>query len=83
MNETQKPGEENKRLVIVYRAPDEQTALTVQSFLDAEGIEARVTAQQVPWYDGVLAMGQGYWGDISVIEDDVESASKVIRDNFE
>jgi hypothetical protein len=50
--------------------------------LEAEGIETLVTAQQVPWYDGVLAMGQGYWGDVSVMEDDVERATLVIRDNF-
>ncbi|MCP4230020.1 MAG: DUF2007 domain-containing protein [bacterium] len=83
MNETTQTGDEEKRLVIVYRAPDEQTALTVKSFLEAEGIEVLVTAQQVPWYDGVLAMGQGYWGDVSVIEDDVERAAQVIKDNFE
>ncbi len=83
MNETNKPSPEEKRLVIVYRAPDEQTALTVKSFLEAEGIKTLVTAQQVPWYDGILAMGQGYWGDISVIEDDAESAARVIKDNFE
>jgi len=83
MNETDKTGEEGKRLVIVYRAPDEQTALTVQSFLEAEGIQALVTAQQVPWYDGVLAMGQGYWGDVAVMEDDAEQAALVIKDNFE
>jgi hypothetical protein len=83
MNDTQKTGDEDKRLIIIYRAPDEQTALTVQSFLEAEGIETLVTSQQVPWYDGVLAMGQGYWGDVAVMEDDAESAARVIKDNFE
>lgn len=79
----QVPSIEDKKLVVVYRAPDEQTALTVKSFLEAEGIEALVTAQQVPWYDGILAMGQGYWGDVSVMEDDEERATRVIKDNFE
>lgn len=74
---------EDKKLVVVYRAPDEQTALTVKSFLEAEGIETLVTAQQVPWYDGILAMGQGYWGDVSVMEDDEGRATRVIKDNFE
>ncbi|UCH77955.1 MAG: DUF2007 domain-containing protein [Candidatus Coatesbacteria bacterium] len=63
---------------VVFRAGSEAEAIRVQEALEAAGIEARVVSQQVPWYDGVLVVGQGYWGDIMVFEKDAAEAQRVI-----
>lgn len=64
---------------IVFRARSEPEALRVAAALEEAGIEAQVISQQVPWYNGVLVVGQGYWGEIMVFEKDRESAEKVIE----
>ncbi len=63
---------------VAFRAANEQEAHAVAGVLAAEGIEARVVGQQVPWYDGVLIMGQGYWGNVVVFEKDLEKAQEII-----
>lgn len=63
---------------VVFRAASEAEAIRVQEALEEAGIEARVVSQQVPWYDGVLVVGQGYWGDIMVFEKDAAEAQRVI-----
>jgi hypothetical protein len=63
---------------VVFRARSEPEAVRVTDALREAGIEARVVSQQVPWYDGVLVLGQGYWGEIMVFEKDREAAAKII-----
>jgi hypothetical protein len=64
---------------IVYRARSEPEAVRVADALEEAGVEAQVISQQVPWYNGVLVVGQGYWGEIMVFEKDRETAEKVIE----
>jgi predicted nucleic acid-binding protein len=63
---------------VVFRARSEAEAIRVHEALEAAGIEARVVSQQVPWYNGVLVVGQGFWGDIMVFEKDALAAEGVI-----
>lgn|GEM_PF-952321 len=63
---------------VVFRARSEPEALRVADALQEAGIDAQVVSQQVPWYDGVLVMGQGYWGEIMVFAKDREAAAKII-----
>jgi hypothetical protein len=63
---------------VVFRAASEPEALRVADALREAGIDAQVVSQQVPWYNGVLVVGQGFWGDIMVFEKDREEAARVI-----
>lgn len=65
----------------VYKAPDELAAITMQKVLESEGIESWIQSVQVPWYDGIMKMVEGYWGKVVVFEDQEEAAGKVIE-NF-
>jgi len=64
---------------IVFRARSEPEAIRVADALEEAGVEAQVVSQQVPWYNGVLVVGQGYWGEIMVFEKDRERAQNVIE----
>ncbi|NIT37133.1 MAG: hypothetical protein GTN49_11660 [candidate division Zixibacteria bacterium] len=64
---------------VVFRARSEPEAVRVADALREAGIEARIVSQQVPWYDGVLIMGQGFWGDIMVFEKDRGEAERIIE----
>jgi hypothetical protein len=63
---------------VVFRAGSEPEALRVADALREAGVDAQVVSQQVPWYNGVLVVGQGYWGEIMVFEKDREEAARVI-----
>jgi hypothetical protein len=63
---------------VVFRAASEPEALRVADALREAGIDAQVVSQQVPWYNGVLVVGQGFWGDIMVFEKDRDEAARVI-----
>lgn len=65
---------------IVFRARSEPEAIRAADALEEAGVEAQIISQQVPWYDGVLVVGQGYWGEIMVFEKDREKAEKVIEE---
>jgi hypothetical protein len=64
---------------VVFRARSEGEAIRVADALREADIDARVISQQVPWYDGVLVMGQGYWGEIMVFEKDRAEAERIIE----
>jgi hypothetical protein len=64
MNNEEQGQTEN--LVVVFRAQDEVTANIVLGLLVGEDIPALVQSRMVPWMDGVMKMGEGYWGDVLV-----------------
>lgn len=64
---------------IVFRARSEPEAIRAADALQEAGVESQIISQQVPWYNGVLVVGQGYWGEIMVFEKDREKAEKVIE----
>ena len=74
-NEEHNP-EENT--VVVYRAPDEVTANLVRGLLEGEDISVMLESKMVPWMDGVMKMGEGYWGDVVVFEKNAERSRQLI-----
>lgn len=63
---------------VVFRAGSEPEAIRVADALREAGVDVQVVSQQVPWYNGVLVVGQGYWGDLMVFAKDREEAARVI-----
>ncbi|TKJ39876.1 hypothetical protein CEE36_10115 [candidate division TA06 bacterium B3_TA06] len=65
-------------VVVVYRALDEVTGRALLAALDANGIRAELrqfhNPWEIPWLEG------NPWGEILVLEEDVERARKVIED---
>lgn len=74
-NEERGQGED---LVVVFRAQDQFTASVVQGILTGEGIPAVIESRQVPWMDGVMRMGEGYWGDVVVPRDHADRSRQLI-----
>ncbi|MGI6295265.1 MAG: hypothetical protein ACOX3G_04190 [Armatimonadota bacterium] len=66
-------------LVVVFRAPDEVTANLVVGLLIGEDIPALLQSRQVPWMDGVLTAGEGYWGDVVVPSDYASKSRELIE----
>ena len=71
---------EAKDLVVVFRAPDEVTANIVVGLLEGEDIPALVQSRMVPWMDGVMKMGEGYWGDVLVPRDHAKASQELIEE---
>ena len=71
-------GEENT--VAIYRAPDEVTANLVRGLLVGEDIPVMLKSRQVPWMNGVMKMGEGYWGDVVVFEKYADRSRRLIDD---
>lgn len=65
-------------VVAVYRPLDELTARALLAALESEGIRAELrqfhNPWEIPWLEG------NPWGEILVLEEDVERARKVIED---
>ncbi|MCX8052325.1 MAG: DUF2007 domain-containing protein [Armatimonadetes bacterium] len=75
-NEIQGQGED---LVVVYRAPDEYVANVIKGLLVGEDIPVVLESRQVPWMDGVMKMGEGYWGDVVVPREYADKAREIIQ----
>lgn len=63
---------------VVFRAGSEPEAIRVADALREAGVDVQVVSQQVPWYNGVLVVGQGYWGDVMVFAKDRDEAEGII-----
>ncbi len=66
-------------LVVVYRAADEFVADIVIGLLKSAGIPAVLESRQVPQMDGVMKMGEGYWGDVVVPRTDATHAREILK----
>lgn len=66
-------------LVVVYKAPDEFVANMIKGFLSDDGIPVVLESRMVPWLDGTIKMGEGYWGDIVVPEQYAERSKELIE----
>ena len=66
-------------LVVVYRAPDEFIADIVKALLAGEDIPVVLESRQVAQMDGVMKMGEGYWGDIVVPREFADRARELIE----
>lgn len=65
-------------LVVVFRAPNEYTANLVRGLLIGEDIPATLKSRQVAWLDGVMTMGEGFWGDVMVPREYAERSRELI-----
>ena len=65
-------------LVLIARLESEQEANLLRYALEEEGIRPLIKAQEIPWYDGVLAFAEGYYGDLYVLEKDRERAQIIV-----
>lgn len=70
---------QGENLVVVFRAPNEYTANLVHGLLVSEGIPAGIESRMVPWLDGVMTMGEGYWGDVVVPSEYADRSRELIE----
>jgi hypothetical protein len=64
---------------LAWRAASAEEAYAVAEALERAGLEAMVRDGQVPWFDGVMVIGQGYWGDVIVFKKDLPRAKAVLE----
>ena len=74
---TEKNNDEEK-LVSVLEASNELEAITIQAFLESQGIDAAIRSRQIPMYDGIAKVWNPVWGYVMVMEDDSEKAERLI-----
>lgn len=70
---------EQKSLVPVFRAPTELVANIIKGLLESESIPVTISSRQIPWMDGVMTMGEGFYGDLLVPESEESKARQVIE----
>ncbi|OPL18643.1 MAG: hypothetical protein AVO35_04740 [Candidatus Aegiribacteria sp. MLS_C] len=71
-------GSEGSRLVSVLEARNELEAITIQAFLESQGIDAAIRSRQIPMYDGIAKVWNPVWGYVMVMEEDREKAEQLI-----
>jgi len=76
---TEEEHGQGEDIVVVFRAPDEVTANIVRGLLVGEDIPAVLESRQVAWMDGVMTMGEGYWGDVVVPKQYAARSKEIIR----
>lgn len=74
---TEKNNDEEK-LVSVLEANNELEAITIQAFLESQGIDAAIRSRQIPMYDGIARAWNPVWGYVMVMESDSERAERLI-----
>lgn len=71
--------------VPVFRAATEMEARIAREVLDDAGIRYFEASRQIPWYDGIMIIGEGFYGELYVLEKDYERAADLLEeyvDNF-
>ena len=68
------------KLVVVYKAPDEFSAITIREILKGQGISTMIRSAQIHWYDNIMQRATGVWGEILVFEEKKKEAERIIRE---
>ena len=68
------------KLVSVLEARDELEAITIQAFLESQGIDAAVRSRQIPMYDGIAKVWNPVWGYVLVMEENHDRAEELIKE---
>ncbi len=76
---TENDREEGK-LVSVLKARAELEAITIQAFLESQGIDAAVRSRQIPMYDGIARVWNPIWGYVLVMEENHDRAEELIKE---
>jgi hypothetical protein len=71
--------ETGAEMVSVFDAPDQMSALAVSALLDENGIRATIKSEQIPMYDGVAMMLFPKWGQVMVLENQLDKAKELIE----
>lgn len=71
-------GNDESRLVPVLEAANELEAITIQAFLESQGIDAAIRSRQIPMYDGIAKVWNPVWGYVMVMEEDRERSERLI-----
>lgn len=70
-----------KKYVRVYSAANEIEADLIKSLLDDNGIEASVDPVNMSIaLDGIIALGEGFWGYVLVHENQADAAKDLIEE---
>lgn len=70
---------EGDDLAVVLEATSEMEALTIQSFLVSQGIEAALRSRQIPMLDGIAKVWNPVWGYVLVMSTEKKRAEELIR----
>ncbi|RKZ10472.1 hypothetical protein DRQ25_02810 [Candidatus Fermentibacteria bacterium] len=68
------------KLVSVLEARDELEAITIQAFLESQGIDAAIRSRQIPMYDGIARVWNPVWGYVLVMEENHDRAAELIME---
>ena len=68
------------KLVSVLKARDELEAITIQAFLESQGIDAAIRSRQIPMYDGIAKAWNPVWGYVLVMEENHDRAEELIME---
>ncbi|NOQ23579.1 MAG: hypothetical protein GQ565_13150 [Candidatus Aegiribacteria sp.] len=68
------------KLVSVLEARDELEAITIQAFLESQGIDAAIRSRQIPMYDGIARVWNPIWGYVLVMEENHDRAEELIME---
>jgi hypothetical protein len=71
---------DGSNLVSVLEANNELEAITIQAFLESQGIKAAIRSRQIPMYDGIAKVWNPVWGYVMVMEEDRERAEQLIME---
>jgi predicted nucleic acid-binding protein len=66
--------------VPVFRAATEMEAQIAREVLEEAGIRYFEASRQIPWYDGIMMIGEGFYGEIHVLEKDYERAADLLEE---
>lgn len=66
--------------VPVFRAATEMEAQIAREVLDEAGIRYFEASRQIPWYDGIMMIGEGFYGELYVLEKDYERAADLLAE---
>ncbi|MCK4807332.1 MAG: hypothetical protein KAT09_06785 [Candidatus Aegiribacteria sp.] len=68
------------KLVSVLEARDELEAITIQAFLESQGIDAAIRSRQIPMYDEIARSWNPVWGYVLVMEENHDRAEELIME---
>ena len=66
--------------VPVFRAATEIEAQIAREVLEEAGIRYFEASRQIPWYDGIMMIGEGFYGELYVLEKDYERAADLLEE---
>jgi hypothetical protein len=69
--------------VPVFRAATEIEAQVAREVLEEAGIRYFEASRQIPWYDGIMMIGEGFYGELYVLEKDYERAAELLEESVD